>query len=87
MTIQQLIEQGKGRAHNWRVVEDNDNPAVKHLYHYSTNMLTWNHITKEIIDYDLGWGSVSDQNGMNIAFRVLGSKLYFSRNGGAAILD
>jgi len=90
MTIKELIEQGEGKAHNWKVVKPDTAPGdgdLRELYHHSTRMLTWNHTTKEVIDWDLGHGSKSDQDGMNIAFQVLGSKYYYSRKGGAAIRE
>src|SRR5439155_21739885 len=41
----------------------------------------------DYLDYSTGHGSVSDQSGMNQAFRLLGLPLYFSRKGGADILE
>lgn len=87
MTIRDIIRRGEGKAHSWRVEREGNHHA---LYHYSTQMLIWyrngNHI--ELIDMDLGHGSVSDQNGMNIAFRELGAPhLYYSRKGGAHIVN
>ncbi len=87
MTIKEAIEKGQGKAHAWRVTET---LGVRRLWHYSTCMLTWNKNNPndpEFLDYSLGWGSVSDQNGMNIAFRVLGIPLYYSRAGGAEIRE
>ncbi len=58
---------------------------TRDVFHYSTRMLTFDVATGEVIDYSLGNGSVSDQNGMNKLFRELGSSLYYSRRGGAEI--
>jgi hypothetical protein len=63
--------------------------TVAELYHYSTLMLTWtvgDPDDSEVLDWSLGWGSVSDQQGMNKAFRILGLPYYFSRSGGAEIV-
>ena len=40
-----------------------------------------------VLDYSTGWGSVSDQGGLNVAFKALGLPLYFTRKGGASIED
>ena len=96
MSIQRLIEQGAqgkaGTAGAWRVEIENwdfrGNEQVGHLYHYSTRMLTWRLAEPTDDDYlciALGWGSVSDQNGMNTAFRVLGLPYRYDRAGGAEI--
>lgn len=89
MSIRDIIVRGKGIAGAWRVERDElDGETVCHLYHYSTKMLSWREsepTDETILDYSLGWGSVSDQNGMNTAFRALGIPLYFSRAGGASI--
>lgn len=84
-------EKGKGlKAGNWRTeVRGGD---VCYLYHYSTCMLSWyrDHGRAEgpqVIDYWLGRGSKSDQDGMNKAFRILGMSLYYSRKGGAKIVE
>src|SRR5687768_2166796 len=72
MTIADLIRRSRGRAHAWRV-EPNGRTGT--LWHYSTPMLTWNverPSDPDALDFDTGWGSVSDQNGMNTAFKVLG---------------
>jgi hypothetical protein len=85
MTIEQIIRNGNGRAHAWRVEREDDRET---LYHYSTAMLTWNALDphdENVLDWDLGWGSVSDQNGMNVAFRTLGLPYYYSRANGASI--
>lgn len=59
------------------------------LSHHSTLMLTWNvenPTDPEMLDYSEGWGSKSDQDGMNAAFQTLDIPLYFSRAGGARFL-
>lgn len=86
ITISSIIAKGKGKAGPWEVVEHSDN--LHTLYHHGTRMLEW----REYAHYNemewagLGWGSVSDQNGMNIAFRVLGLPYYFQRAGGAEVI-
>jgi len=87
VTIKQLIERGEGKAKHWCVLPGSDDKDVRYLYHYGTVMLVWHHKSKRVIDYDTGWGSVSDQNGMNTAFRVLNAPLYFSRKGGAEVVE
>jgi hypothetical protein len=80
MSIQTIIERGNGIASAWRVHEDGN---IRELWHYSTMMLRWNvenPADPEVLDYSTGWGSVSDQNGMNTAFRVLGLPLRFDRD-------
>lgn len=97
-TIAQIVRQGYGSAgsgDSWLAVNDRD-PFTPYrtvnLYHYGHRMLCW----QEWIggEYDgaivvqwasLGKGSVSDQNGMNAAFKILGIDWYYSRVGGAEI--
>jgi hypothetical protein len=58
------------------------------IFHYGTVMLRWTTYPNGLreVDYaSTGWGSVSDQGGMNQLFRALGAPLYFSRKGGAEI--
>lgn len=90
-SIKSIVQAGKGTAGHWRVEREiRDEFTVCRLYHYSTCMLTWRDdypIDPDILDYSLGWGSVSDQGGMNQAFRALGIPLYFSRKEGAEIRD
>lgn len=86
-SLTDVILAGKGKAHAWQVTQDN---GVCRLYHYSTCMLVWNlhdPCDPEVLDYSLGWGSVSDQGGMNRAFEALGIPRYFSRKGGAEIVE
>lgn len=90
MSIRDIIrtagaKAGTRTAGAWRV-ETGEGRCT--LYHYGTAMLTWNPADardESVLDYSLGWGSVSDQNGMNTAFRILDLPLYFSRAGGASI--
>jgi hypothetical protein len=91
MSIRELIA-GTDKARTdtrtagaWRVQKCAN---IATLWHYGTRMLTWNvndPRDPDYLDYSLGWGSVSDQNGMNTAFRILDIPLYFSRAGGACI--
>lgn len=80
MTISSIIKAGKGTSNSWRVV--NEQGACS-LYHYSTRMLTWNSLNpndESLLGWSIGWGSVSDQNGMNTAFKVLGIPYRYSRD-------
>ena len=84
MTLADIIRRAHGRAGSngaWRV--ERDDPAdpfigdVATLWHYSTPMLRWkisNPSDARVLDWSIGHGSVSDQGGMNTAFRVLGNK-------------
>jgi hypothetical protein len=91
MTIQDIITRGKGSTHGWRVERDQYDYDWATLVHYSTPMLTWN--TKRPSEHEvlsLGWGSVSDQNGLNTAFRALDLPFRYNRDqrgGGARISD
>lgn len=53
-------------------------------------MLQWD-ITEpanpDVFDYGMGNGTVSDQGGMNTAFRELSLPYYYSRAGGAEIIE
>ncbi len=42
-------------------------------------------IPQEVFDHSTGWGSVSDQNGVNTAFRTLNLPYRYTRAGGARI--
>lgn len=61
---------------------------VREIYHYGHHMLSFR-ITDpsdtNYLDYSIGWGSVSDQGGMNQLFLTLGLPYYYSRLGGASI--
>ena len=54
------------------------------LWHYTTPMLEWrtDHPQSHWVGISLGYGSVSDQNGMNIAFRELNIPARYDRSGG-----
>lgn len=92
-TIADIVAAAHGRAGKWhvtRVTYNDTSPPREYatLYHYSTAMLTWRvDNPAEPIAISLGHGSVSDQAGMNQAFRILGMPLYYSRAGGARIVD
>ena len=80
MRIDQIISRGRGAAHAWRIERDGN---TAQLVHYGTVMLTWNVARpsdSDVLDCSTGWGSVSDQNGMNTAFRVLGLPYRFDRD-------
>lgn len=95
-TLAQIIKQGHGKAGSggaWRVEHKpemyySQGTECYALYHYSTEMLVWadhGNGVVSLIDFSTGHGSVSDQNGMNTAFRTLGLDLYYSRRNGAAV--
>jgi hypothetical protein len=79
MKIADIVKRGNGTAGAWRVDRFRDRCT---LYHYSTEMLKWNPETFEITYGCTGWGSVSDQNGMNTAFRIIDADYAYRRNGG-----
>lgn len=92
--LESIIYSAK-RAHNWRSVDEpmkvleSDPVTIRVIYHYNTAML-WLTVNEDgspadVIDYDIGNGSVSDQHGMNRLFRALDSSLYYIRKGGARI--
>jgi hypothetical protein len=87
MTIADIIRRGKGTAHAWRVERGatwaRRPEATATLYHYGTAMLSWNvdqPDDPDTLSTNIGWGSVSDQNGMNTAFKVLGLPYRYDRN-------
>ena len=98
-TITQIIRDGRGCAgsnRSWRVetgihrVSDNWTLPTVELWHYSTLMLSWSGDEDGIfwVYTSIGHGSVSDQGGMNTAFKVLGLPLRYDRDwrgGGARI--
>jgi len=76
-TLASIVHAGKGVAGPWAIVpgEDPARPGtdVLALRHYSTIMLAWVPAEDNRIIYlSTGHGSVSDQNGVNKALRVLG---------------
>jgi hypothetical protein len=86
MTITDIIRNGRGTAHAWHVEphpNGGDTRRIVHLRHYGTTMLVWSVEDPHdlaVLDYSTGWGSVSDQNGMNTAFRELGLPYRFDRD-------
>ena len=94
-TIANIISNGRGRTHGWRIERDDPmdpfRPQVT-LVHYGTSLLRWNPRRPED-DHTIlstGWGSVSDQNGLNTAFKVLGLPYRMDRDqrgGGARITE
>lgn len=100
MTIAEIVQRGSGHAGHggaWRVERINGDHSVSpyeawpvyRLTHYGHHMLTWteNKHGVSVLDMSTGYGSVSDQGGMNTAFRVLGLDYYYSRKGGAQIME
>ena len=89
MTIAQLISSGKpGKLKAWRIESTN---SFFTLWHYGTRMLTWYVSVVDggcvLVDWSIGHGSVSDQNGCNIAFRTLNLPYRYNRAGGAEIVE
>jgi len=90
MTIEELIRTGRARsAGAWRIERDG---SVATLVHHATPMLRWDvrapRESHTILS--IGWGSVSDQNGMNIAFRALDIPRRYDRDrrgGGPRVSD
>ncbi len=89
MTIRELIRNPRtgaraGSGGAWRItVQDRDGNRAAELRHYGHLMLRWNVADPsdpDLLDYSTGWGSVSDQNGMRTAFRVLGLPYRFDRD-------
>ena len=82
---------GAWRATSRRIDLDDANTAhIREIWHYSTLMLKFNtvvHDDEAVLDYSVGWGSVSDQGGMNQLFRELNLPLYYVRQGGARIVE
>ena len=94
MKIADIVKAGHGTAGHggsWRVDKLDSDPFRGNEYllsHYGHPMLKWRKSHRndtEILDYWTGYGSVSDQGGMNQAFKSLGIDLYYSRKGGAGI--
>jgi hypothetical protein len=101
MTLEQLLlnrtpnktlTAGRWSSYCW---EDSDN-LILNINHYWTQMLqyrlpkrSWQPIPVRYISHvDLGWGSVSDQQGMNRIFIALGIPWYYARRKGhAKIID
>ena len=82
MRIADIVMKRGGRAGAWCVIRDKDDPLTVALYHYSTKRLVWTDdiLKSTAMDYNLGRGSVSDQNGVNIAFKVLGLPWIYRRD-------
>ena len=104
MGIASIVHAGKGTAGHWAIVPAESVPGSGEidalaLRHYSTIMLAWRKSDNRIIYLSTGYGSVSDQNGVNTALKVLGGwyerggtlpqpgtpgpAFYYSRRGGA----
>jgi hypothetical protein len=88
-TIAGIIANRAGTAGSngaWRIEKPDSDPFVGNeyeLWHYSTLMLKWRHSHRygnEILFTSTGNGSVSDQGGMNTAFRVLDVSFRFDRD-------
>lgn len=98
-TISGIIYNRKGTAGSngsWKVeplygyYPDHVDHQIYRLSHYSVIMLVWRESESdgiEVLTMSLGHGTVSDQGGMNQAFKALGLPLYYSRKGGAEIVD
>lgn len=80
MTLAEIIRNGKGKAGsggNWQAFSNGD--GSRELWHYSTLMLKWT-TDGELLDYSIGHGSVSDQGGMQTAFKVLNLPYRYDRD-------
>lgn len=90
MTIASIIHARKGTSHAWKVQTEYNKltESAYTLRHYGTVMLVWIDTPEgtRIVDWSTGHGSVSDQNGLNTAFRVLGLHYRMDRDyrGGGA---
>jgi hypothetical protein len=96
MNLKGIIEAGKGRAGSggaWKMETDG---FERRLWHHGTLMLEWRIVrgrdgwTNHMVMMSTGHGSVSDQGGMNTAFRTLGLPYRFDRDqrgGGPRISD
>lgn len=87
-TLASIVKARHGKAGSgnaWRVEPIGSDTYT--LWHYSTPMLSWRDTGYgvDVLHLSTGHGSVSDQNGMNKAFRALGIRYYFSRKGGSSI--
>jgi hypothetical protein len=96
-SIESIVEAREGEAGPWRVtrVVNREGSAlmddVFQLWHYSTCMLEWleSEAGSTLTRVNTGRGSVSDQNGVNKALRVLGINMRYHRDkrgGGARIV-
>lgn len=74
MTLQRIINRGRGTTRHWRV---ENQKGYKRLYHFDSLMAIWR--GKQIIFMSIGHGSFSDQGGMNILFRELNAPYYYTR--------
>lgn len=84
--LERLIESDRTLGHWSSSSED----GYRTIYHYETAMLTFpidseGNPNPETLHMSLGYGSVSDQGGMNRLFRALDVPFYYSRKGGADI--
>ncbi len=88
-SIASIVKAGKGTAGHygsWRC--ETDAHGYVSLRHYGREMLAWRSSgdlqPDEIVCVSVGWGSVSDQGGVNKALKVLGFDhlVYYSRAGG-----
>lgn len=87
-SIESIVRARKGTAGAWRVtrVVNSEGSAliddVFQLWHYGTCMLEWHEseMGATLTRVNTGWGSVSDQNGVNKALRVLGMNMRYRRD-------
>ena len=80
-------------AHNWysRCWSDDERSPIVSIYHHGTQMLEFVArsrrpyfpiLVRNISHVDFGWGSKSDEKGMNRIFKKLGIPWYYSRRAG-----
>ena len=92
--LEDIIKREKGRSGSngaWRVSDEFrlSGPRAKVLWHYGTAMLDWEPGGENVRLLSLGWGSVSDQNGLQRAFytlRVQASYARDTRGGGPRVI-
>jgi hypothetical protein len=80
--VRRAMSGGKTVGHRpWSVQVERsaERGMVFTLRHYGTNMLQWD-LNKDILGTWTGWGSVSDQTGVNAALDAIGSNLRYSRD-------
>lgn len=98
MTLEQIITDRTGETGAWRVacvVDSTGSTLMENVYqlwHYTTCMLEWMESDggSTLTRVSTGEGSVSDQNGVNTALRVLGINMRYrrdNRGGGARIVS
>lgn len=85
MTLREIVRNRKGRAGAWRIERRDGGYA---LIHYAHTMVEWTDRPETTVTaLYTGWGSVSDQQGVNKAMSELDAPYYYSRAGGAHYVE